>query len=230
MAVRIRLMRMGKIRNPQYRIVVADSRTKRDGRAIEYVGLYHPKEDPSRIEVDSARVQHWLSVGAQPSEPVITILSKTGDWQKFKGLPAPTEPLMVAPARADRRSAYEVEAKAAAGLAEPEAKPKPAKKTAKATDAKATEAKVTEATATEATVTEATATEATVTEATATEATATDAKAEPEPATTAPEAATEPTTEPTTEPSAEVEPATPAAETAPAPAEESTDAGTDAQG
>ena len=124
MAVRIRLLRMGKIRNPQYRIVVADSRTKRDGRAIEYVGLYHPKEDPSRIEVNSERVQHWLSVGAQPSEPVIAILSKTGDWQKFKGLPPPAEPLKVAAARADRKAAYEVEAKAAAGLAETETKPK----------------------------------------------------------------------------------------------------------
>ena len=138
MAVRIRLLRMGKIRNPQYRIVVADSRTKRDGRAIEYVGLYHPKEEPSRIEVNSERVQHWLTVGAQPSEPVIAILSKTGDWQKFKGLPAPTEPLKVAPARADRTAAYEVEAKAAAGLVD-EAKPKrePAKKAAKAAEAKA---------------------------------------------------------------------------------------------
>ena len=95
MAVRIRLLRMGKIRNPQYRIVVADARTKRDGRAIEFLGLYHPKEEPSRIEVNSERVQHWLSVGAQPSEPVRAILSKTGDWQKFKGLPAP-EPLKVA--------------------------------------------------------------------------------------------------------------------------------------
>jgi small subunit ribosomal protein S16 len=113
---------MGKIRNPQYRIVVADSRTKRDGRAIEYVGLYHPKEEPSRIEVNSERVQHWLSVGAQASEPVVAILSKTGDWQKFKGLPAPTEPLKVAAARVDRTAVYEVEARAAAGLAE-EAKP-----------------------------------------------------------------------------------------------------------
>jgi len=123
---------MGKIRHPQYRIVVADSRTKRDGRVIEFVGLYHPKEDPSRIEVDSERVQHWLSVGALPSEPVQAILSKTGDWQKFKGLPAPTEPLKVAPERVDRRAAYEAEAKVAAGLAE-EAKPKksaPAKKAA----------------------------------------------------------------------------------------------------
>jgi small subunit ribosomal protein S16 len=131
-AVRIRLMRMGKIRNPQYRIVVADARTKRDGRAIEYLGVYHPKEEPSRIEVNSERVQHWLSVGAQPSEPVIAILSKTGDWQRFKGLPAPTEPLKVAPARANKTAAYEAEAKAAAGLAEAE-KPKrePAKKAGK---------------------------------------------------------------------------------------------------
>jgi small subunit ribosomal protein S16 len=117
-AVRIRLLRMGKIRNPQYRIVVADARTKRDGRAIEYLGLYHPKEEPSRIEVNSERVQHWLSVGAQPSEPVIAILSKTGDWQKFKGLPAPTEPLKVAPERVSRTAVYEAEAKAAAGLNE----------------------------------------------------------------------------------------------------------------
>ncbi|WP_432986732.1 30S ribosomal protein S16 [Dactylosporangium sp. CA-233914] len=123
MAVKIRLLRMGKIRNPQYRIVVADSRTKRDGRAIEFVGLYHPKEEPSRIEVNSDRVQHWLSVGAQPSEAVQAILSKTGDWQKFKGLPAPAEPLKVAAAAPDRRAAYEAEAQAAAGLADaPKAK------------------------------------------------------------------------------------------------------------
>jgi small subunit ribosomal protein S16 len=131
-AVKIRLLRMGKIRNPQYRIVIADSRTKRDGRAIEFVGLYHPKEEPSRIEVNSERVQHWLSVGAQPSEPVIAILSRTGDWQKFKGLPAPTEPLKVAPARADRTAAYEVEAKAAAGLVDETKAKQPAKKAAKA--------------------------------------------------------------------------------------------------
>ena len=118
MAVKIRLLRMGKIRNPQYRIVVADSRTKRDGKAIEFIGLYHPKEEPSRIEVKSDRVQYWLSVGAQPSEPVIAILSKTGDWQKFKGLPAPAEPLKVAAEKADRRALYEAEAQAAAGVAE----------------------------------------------------------------------------------------------------------------
>ncbi|MFG2166671.1 30S ribosomal protein S16 [Micromonospora chersina] len=128
MAVKIRLLRMGKIRNPQYRIVVADSRTKRDGRAIEFVGVYQPKEDPSVIEVKSERVQYWLSVGAQPSEAVQRLLELTGDWQKFKGLPAPP-PLKVAPERADRKAAYEAEAKAAAGVADT---PAPAKKAAKA--------------------------------------------------------------------------------------------------
>ncbi|MBX6354621.1 MAG: 30S ribosomal protein S16 [Micromonosporaceae bacterium] len=122
MAVRIRLLRMGKVRNPQYRIVVADSRTKRDGKAIEYIGVYHPKEDPSVIKVKSDRVQYWLGVGAQPSEPVQRLLEKTGDWQKFKGLPAP-EPLKVAPPKADRRARYEAEAQAAAGLAEPATPP-----------------------------------------------------------------------------------------------------------
>ena len=84
-AVKIKLKRLGKIRNPQYRIIVADSRTKRDGRAIEEIGLYHPKEDPSLIRVDSARVQYWLSVGAQPTDPVRVILKITGDWQTFTG-------------------------------------------------------------------------------------------------------------------------------------------------
>jgi small subunit ribosomal protein S16 len=132
-AVKIRLLRMGKIRNPQYRIVVADARTKRDGRAIEYIGIYHPKENPSLIEVKSDRVQYWLSVGAQPSEPVQRILEKTGDWQKFKGLPAPP-PLLMAPEKVSRTAAYEAEAKAAAGVAEaPAAKtPKKAKASEKA--------------------------------------------------------------------------------------------------
>ena len=89
MAVKIKLKRLGKIRAPYYRIVVADSRTKRDGRAIEEIGKYHPKNDPSFIEVDSERAQHWLSVGAQPTDPVRKILEITGDWQKFKGLPGP---------------------------------------------------------------------------------------------------------------------------------------------
>ncbi|NUR70814.1 MAG: 30S ribosomal protein S16 [Hamadaea sp.] len=133
MAVKIRLLRMGKIRNPQYRIVVADSRTKRDGKAIEFIGVYHPKEEPSLIEVKSDRVQYWLSVGAQPSEPVIAILSKTGDWQKFKGLPAPAEPLKVAAAKADRKAIYEAEAQAAVGVTETKkAEPKKAEKKAEA--------------------------------------------------------------------------------------------------
>ena len=87
MAVKIKLTRLGKIRNPQYRIAVADARNRRDGRAIEVIGRYHPKEEPSLIEVDSERAQYWLSVGAQPTEPVLKLLKVTGDWQKFKGLP-----------------------------------------------------------------------------------------------------------------------------------------------
>ncbi|WP_149085209.1 MULTISPECIES: 30S ribosomal protein S16 [Microbacterium] len=85
MAVKIRLKRMGKIRAPYYRIVVADSRTKRDGRVIEEIGKYHPTEEPSFIEVDSERAQYWLSVGAQPTEQVTAILKITGDWGTFKG-------------------------------------------------------------------------------------------------------------------------------------------------
>jgi small subunit ribosomal protein S16 len=89
-AVKIRLKRFGKIRSPHYRIVVADSRTKRDGRAIEEIGKYHPKNDPSLIEVDSERAQYWLSVGAQPSEAVVALLKRTGDWQKFSGDTSPS--------------------------------------------------------------------------------------------------------------------------------------------
>jgi small subunit ribosomal protein S16 len=135
---------MGKIRNPQYRIVVADSRTKRDGKAIEFIGIYHPKEDPSLIEVKSDRVQYWLGVGAQPSEPVKAILTKTGDWQKFKGLPAPTEPLKVAPARANRTALYEAAAQAAAGIEKPADKPAAKKAAKKAEEPKPEEAKAEE--------------------------------------------------------------------------------------
>jgi small subunit ribosomal protein S16 len=86
-AVKIRLKRLGKVRVPQYRIVVVDSRKKRDGRVLEEIGKYHPKEEPSFIEVTSDRAQYWLGVGAQPSEAVEAILKVTGDWQTFKGLP-----------------------------------------------------------------------------------------------------------------------------------------------
>ncbi len=85
MAVKIRLKRMGKIRAPFYRIVVADSRTKRDGRVIEEIGVYHPTQEPSVIEVKSERAQYWLSVGAQPTEQVAALLRLTGDWGIFKG-------------------------------------------------------------------------------------------------------------------------------------------------
>lgn len=85
MAVKIRLKRMGKIRDPRYRVVVADSRTKRQGRAIEEIGIYQPTENPSLIQIDSERAQYWLSVGAQPSEQVQALLKLTGDWAKFKG-------------------------------------------------------------------------------------------------------------------------------------------------
>ncbi len=87
MAVKIKLMRLGKIREPHYRIVVADARTRRNGKAIETIGEYHPKSEPSVIRVDSERAQHWLRVGAQPTQPVQRLLEVTGDWQRFKGLP-----------------------------------------------------------------------------------------------------------------------------------------------
>ena len=97
MAVKIRLKRFGKIRAPFYRVVVMDSRTRRDGRAIEEIGKYHPTEEPSFIEIDSERAQYWLSVGAQPTEQVAALLKVTGDWQKFKGLPGAEGTLEVAP-------------------------------------------------------------------------------------------------------------------------------------
>ncbi|MCW2752679.1 MAG: ribosomal protein, partial [Marmoricola sp.] len=95
-AVKIRLKRMGKIRQPYYRVVVVDSRKKRDGKVIEEIGKYHPKEEPSFIEITGERVQYWLGVGAQPSEAVEALLKITGDWQTFKGLPGTEGTLKVA--------------------------------------------------------------------------------------------------------------------------------------
>ncbi|BDM71946.1 30S ribosomal protein S16 [Streptomyces nigrescens] len=138
MAVKIKLKRLGKIRSPHYRIVVADSRTRRDGRAIEEIGLYHPVQNPSRIEVDSDRAQYWLSVGAQPTEPVLAILKKTGDWQKFKGEPAPA-PLLVAEPKADKRALFEAAAKASGDEPKGEAITPKAKKTDKKADEAAAE-------------------------------------------------------------------------------------------
>jgi small subunit ribosomal protein S16 len=105
-AVKIRLKRMGKIRAPHYRIVVVDSRKKRDGKVIEEIGLYHPKEDPSYISVVSERAQYWLGVGAQPSEAVSKLLKVTGDWQKFKGYAGSEGTLRVAEAKRDKLEAF----------------------------------------------------------------------------------------------------------------------------
>jgi small subunit ribosomal protein S16 len=109
-ATKIKLMRLGKMRAPYYRIVVADARTKRDGRSIETIGKYHPKEDPSFIQVDSERAQYWLGVGAQPTDAVAAIFRVTGDWQKFKGEPAPP-PMLVAEPKADKKSIFEAAAR-----------------------------------------------------------------------------------------------------------------------
>lgn len=105
-AVKIKLKRMGSIRNPQYRVVIADARTARDGRAIEEIGLYHPKEEPSLIKINSDRVQYWLGVGAQPTEPVLVLLKITGDWQKFKGLPGAEGTLRVKEVKVDKNTKF----------------------------------------------------------------------------------------------------------------------------
>ena len=97
---------MGKIRAPHYRIVVADSRTARDGRAIEEIGRYVPTENPSIIEINSERAQYWLGVGAQPTEPVMVLLKITGDWQKFKGLPGAEGTLRVKEAKVDKNTKF----------------------------------------------------------------------------------------------------------------------------
>ena len=131
MATKIRLKRFGKIRQPFYRVVVADSRTKRDGRVIEEIGKYHPTEEPSLIEIDSERAQYWLGVGAQPTEQVAVLLKITGDWQKFKGLPGaegtlrvkgekvdPAAAIAAAAEQAEKIKAKAAEAKAAAPAAD----------------------------------------------------------------------------------------------------------------
>jgi small subunit ribosomal protein S16 len=131
-ATKIKLTRLGKMRAPHYRIVVADARTKRDGRSIETIGKYHPKEDPSFIEVDSDRAQYWLSVGAQPTEAVAAILRVTGDWQRFKGEPAPA-PMKVAEPKVDKKAVFEAAARA--GLEGGGAATTPKKKAAARTSA-----------------------------------------------------------------------------------------------
>ena len=184
MAVKIRLKRLGKIRAPYYRIVVADSRTRRDGRAIEEIGLYHPTEEPSRIVIDSERALYWLGVGAQPTEQVAVLLKITGDWQKHKGLPGQEGTLRVAPPKPDRKAAYEAamrDTKSDADATTPrkraaKAEVKPEATTGATTDAKAEapaapapEVQQTPAEVPEAPVAEAPATEAPATEAASTE-------------------------------------------------------------
>ncbi len=170
MAVKIRLKRMGKIRTPFYRIVVADARTKRDGRVIEQIGTYNPKTEPSLINVDSDRALHWLSVGAQPSEPVRALLRKTGDWQRFKGEPAPPPLLEAAPKR-DKTEAFNEALKDAHGdsVTEGATTKKAAKKRSASDEPKADEAKADEAKADEAKADEAKADEAKADEAKADE-------------------------------------------------------------
>jgi small subunit ribosomal protein S16 len=131
-ATKIKLMRLGKMREPHYRIVVADARTKRDGRSIETIGEYHPKNDPSVIKVDGERAAYWLGVGAQPTEAVTAIFKVTGDWQKFKGEPAP-EPMKLAAPKADKRALFD------AALAEAGGEPEVAATTPKKRAPKAAE-------------------------------------------------------------------------------------------
>ncbi|QDQ97702.1 30S ribosomal protein S16 [Tomitella fengzijianii] len=131
MAVKIKLTRLGKIRSPQYRVIVSDARTRRNGRAIETIGRYQPKQEPSLIEIDSERVQYWLSVGAQPTEPVLGLLKITGDWQKFKGLPGAEGTLKVAEAKTSKLDLFNAalaEAESAPANEAVTAKKKPAKK------------------------------------------------------------------------------------------------------
>ncbi|MFB7250536.1 30S ribosomal protein S16 [Microbacterium sp. NPDC056234] len=142
MAVKIRLKRLGKIRAPYYRIVVADSRTKRDGRVIEEIGKYHPTEEPSFIEVDSERAQYWLSVGAQPTEQVTALLKITGDWGKFKGDKDAKSTLKVR----EPKAAFEIDA-SKKSVVKPKAEKKeaPAEEAPAAADAEAAEASAADA-------------------------------------------------------------------------------------
>ena len=141
MSVKIRLKRLGKVRVPQYRIVVVDSRKKRDGRVIEEIGKYHPKEDPSYIDVVSDRAQYWLGVGAQPSDAVAAILKVTGDWQRFKGEPGAEGTLKTREPKRDKAEIFNEALKDVAKEPKGEAV---TKKAAKKSEPKADEAKADE--------------------------------------------------------------------------------------
>ncbi|GAB3266778.1 30S ribosomal protein S16 [Nocardioides dilutus] len=184
MAVKIRLKRLGKVRVPQYRIVVVDSRKKRDGKVIEEIGKYHPKEDPSYISVVSDRAQYWLGVGAQPSDAVAKILKITGDWQTYKGLKGTEGTLKVAEPKRDKLEIFNEALKDAHGDSSGEAvtkkaaAKKPAKKAAE--EAPAAEAPAAEAPAEEAPAAEAPAAEAPAAETPETAAAEAETKTEPE--------------------------------------------------
>ncbi|GLB62411.1 30S ribosomal protein S16 [Dietzia sp. NCCP-2495] len=141
MAVKIKLTRLGKIRNPQYRVVVADARTRRDGRSIETIGLYRPKEEPSFIQIDSDRAQYWLGVGAQPTEAVEQLLKITGDWQKFKGIEGAEGTLKVAEPKPSKLDLFNKALEEAQGAPSAEAitSKRKAEKAKKAEEAKAAE-------------------------------------------------------------------------------------------
>ena len=136
MAVKIKLQRLGKIRAPYYRVVVADARTRRSGKAIETIGRYNPTEEPSLIEIDSERAQYWLGVGAQPTEPVQHLLTITGDWQKFKGLPGTEGTLRKAEPKPSKQSLFEAALKAAGEEPTTEATTPSKKKAPKKAEAK----------------------------------------------------------------------------------------------
>jgi small subunit ribosomal protein S16 len=155
-AVKIKLMRLGKIRQPYYRVVVADARTRRSGRAIETIGKYHPKLEPSLIEIDSERAQYWLSVGAQPTEPVLQLLKITGDWQKFKGLPGAEGTLKVKEPKPSKLDLFNAALAQAEGgptteATQPKKKKAPAKKAAEKAEDKAGDESAQKATGAEAT-------------------------------------------------------------------------------
>ncbi len=176
MAVKIRLKRLGKIHAPYYRIVVADSRTKRDGRVIEEIGKYHPTENPSLIEVKSDRAQYWLGVGAQPTEQVMALLKLTGDWGTFKGEKGAKSTVQAPEAKEE----FKADTKK-----KPVLRPKAAKVDKPAEEAPAAEAPAEEAPATDAVTEEAPAAEAPAEEAAA-DAPAEEAPAEEAPAEEAP--------------------------------------------
>ena len=150
MAVKIKLQRVGKIRNAQYRVVIADARTRRDGAVIENIGIYHPKEEPSLIRIDSERAQYWLGVGAQPTEPVMALLKVTGDWQKHKGLDGAEGTLKVADEKPSKLDLFNQALEEAAGGPTAEAITEKRKKAKEEAEAKAAAEAAAEAEAAEA--------------------------------------------------------------------------------